>query len=110
MNNMNSVNHQTQHNDEIILDAAQSNINDPEKEAVSYHASDTPWLNIQYGLVMIAIMAIPPLIPGVTIQLLIMGYMFVIVLIYTMAAILTAMRVLRPTKISKRSKNKMQYR
>lgn len=79
------------------------------KEPVSHYTPDSLWSNLKYGLGMLAVIAIPPLIPGASVRFLIMGYMFVIVSIYTVAAIVVAMRVLRPTKVARRGKNRMNY-
>ena len=69
----------------------------------------TPYSNLKYGLAMLAVIIIPPLTPGASVRLLIMGYMFVIVSIYAVAAIVAAIRVLRPSKASKRVKNRLKY-
>jgi hypothetical protein len=59
--------------------------------------------NIKYGVGMLAFIAIPPLIPGVTIRIIIMGYMCVIVGIYLAAAIVAAIRVRHPARRRKRT-------
>jgi hypothetical protein len=59
--------------------------------------------NIKYGVGMLAFIAIPPLIPGVTIRIIIMGYMCVIVGIYLAAAIMAAIRVRHPARRRKRA-------
>ena len=121
---MNKATSQTQQKETVILDTTQSipetrqqttlatqpNTDSSRKESISNYTPDSLWSNLRYGLGMIAVIVIPPLIPGVSVRLLIMGYMFVIVSIYLVAAIVTAMRVLRPTKIAKRGKNRMNYR
>ena len=63
---------------------------------------DSPMSNIKYGVGMLAFIAIPPLIPGVTIRILIIGYMCSIVSIYTVAAIVTAIRIRHPSRRRKR--------
>lgn len=90
--------------------ASQPNSNSYGKKPVSNYTPDSLWSNLRYGLGMLAVIVIPPLIPGASVRLLIMGYMVVIVSIYTVAAIVTAKRVLRPTKVSKRAKDRMNYR
>ncbi len=65
---------------------------------------DSPWSkikygsNIKYGLGMLAFMAIPPLIPGVTTRIIIIGFMGVIISIYTAAGVMAAIRVRHPTR------------
>jgi len=59
---------------------------------------DSPMSNIKYGVGMLAFIAIPPLIPGVTMQTIIIGYMCVIVSIYMAAAIIAAIRVRHPAR------------
>ena len=54
--------------------------------------------NIKYGAGMLAFIAIPPLIPGVTTRIIIMGYMCLIVGIYLAAAIVAAIRVRHPAR------------
>lgn len=52
--------------------------------------------NIKYGVGMLAFMAIPPLIPGVTTRIIIISFMCVIVSIYTAAAVMAAIRARHP--------------
>jgi hypothetical protein len=59
--------------------------------------------NIKYGVGMLAFIAIPPLIPGVTMRIIIMGYMCVIVGFYLAAAIVAAIRVRHPAHRRKRA-------
>lgn len=54
--------------------------------------------NVKYGVGMLAFIAIPPLIPGVTTRIIIIGYMCVIVGIYLAAAIVAAIRVRHPAR------------
>lgn len=89
--------------------ASRPNSNSYGKKPVSHYTPDSLWSNLRYGLGMMAVIVIPPLIPGASVRLLIMGYMFMILSIYTVAAIETAMRVRRPTKVSKRGKDRMYY-
>jgi hypothetical protein len=63
---------------------------------------DSPMSNIKYGVGMLAFIAIPPLIPGVTIRLIIIGYMCLIISIYMAAAIMAAIRIRHPTLWRKR--------
>ena len=63
--------------------------------------------NIKYGLGMLAFIAIPPLIPGVTTRIIIMGYMCVIVGIYLAAAIVAAIRARHPARRGKRAYSKL---
>jgi hypothetical protein len=59
--------------------------------------------NIKYGVGMLAFIAIPPLIPGVTTRIIIMGYMCMIVGIYLAAAIVAAIRERHPVRRVKRT-------
>ena len=69
---------------------------------------DSPMSNIKYGVGMLAFIAIPPLIPGVTIRTIIIGYMCLIVSIYTVAAIVTAIRTRHPAR--RRTRHNKNYR
>ena len=64
----------------------------------SEYIPDSVWVNIRYGLGMMAFIAIPPLIPGATVKLLIMGYVSVINGIYIAAAIMSAIQARHPTR------------
>ena len=68
---------------------------------------DSPMSNIKYGVGMLAFIAIPPLIPGVTMRIIIIGYMCVIVSIYMAAAIIAAIRVRHPE--SRRKRHNQNY-
>ena len=59
---------------------------------------DSPLTNIKYGVGMLAFIAIPPLIPGVTTRSIIIGFMCVIVSIYTAAGIVVAIRAHHPAR------------
>ena len=59
---------------------------------------DSPMSNIKYGVGMLAFLAIPPLIPGVTIRIIIIGYTCLIVSIYMAAAIVAAIRLRHPAR------------
>ena len=82
--------------------ASQANSNSYEKEPVSNYTPDSLWSNLRYGLGMLAVILIPPLIPGASVPLLIMGYMGVIVTIYVLLAIARAIIIYRPTKWPKK--------
>jgi len=90
--------------------ASHVNSNSYGEKPVTNYTPDSLWSNFRYGLGMTAVIIIPPLIPGSSVRLLIMGYMFVIVSIYSVAAIMAAMRALRPTKVSKRGRGRKHYR
>ena len=81
--------------------------NDTPTRVVNDH-DDSPMSNIKYGVGMLAFIAIPPLIPGVTIRTIIIGYMCLIVSIYTVAAIVTAIRIRHPTR--RRTRHNKYYR
>lgn len=68
----------------------------------SEYIPDSVWVNIRYGLGMMAFIVIPPLIPGASVRLLIMGYMSVIVGIYLAVGIMAAVRARHPTRNHKR--------
>jgi len=59
---------------------------------------DSPMSNIKYGVGMLAFMTIPPLIPGVTTRIIIIGYMCVVVSIYMAVTIMAAIRVRHPAR------------
>ena len=59
---------------------------------------DSALVNIRYGLGMTAFIVIPPLIPGATINLLIMGYMSVINGIYIATGIMSVIQARHPTR------------
>jgi len=63
--------------------------------------------NIKYGVGMLAFIAIPPLIPGVTTRIIIMGYMCLIVGIYLAAAIVAAIRERQPVRRVKRTQSRL---
>lgn len=77
-----------------------------QKESVSSYTPDSLWSNFGYGLAMLAVIVVPPLIPGASVRSLIMGWMLVIVSIYLLAAIVSMIRTLRPTKVSIKGKNR----
>ena len=66
---------------------------------------DPLWSNIKYGSGMLAFIVIPPLLPGVTTRIIIIGYMCVIVSIYTAAGIMAAIRIRHPTSKHIRGRN-----
>ena len=101
---MNRTFSQTQQKIELVTDCAQPISNSSQKEAISYYKKDSLWSNFRYGLSMLAILVIPPLIPDATVRSVIMGYMFVIVGIYTIIAMAAAIKTLRPTKTPKRGR------
>ncbi len=76
------------------------------KEKDYENISDSLWSSLKYGLGMITVIVIPPLIPGASVRLLIMGYMFAIVGIYATATIVVATRAIRPAQPTKRRMNK----
>ena len=63
---------------------------------------DSLMSNIKYGVGMLAFIAVPPLIPGVTIRIIIIGCMCLIVSIYMAAAIAAAIRIRHPVRRRKR--------
>ena len=113
---MNKLTSQPQHMKTTIMNRGQPTLEAQQQTTVTskpnndssgkeYNSFDTPdslWSNLIYGLGMLAVIVIPPLIPGASVRLLIMGYMILIVSIYTLAVIVAAMRILRPTQASKR--------
>jgi len=59
---------------------------------------DSIWVNILYGLGMLAFIIIPPLIPGTSTRILIIGYISVVCGVYIAAAVMSAVRTIYPTK------------
>lgn len=68
---------------------------------------DSYMSNIKYGVGMLAFIAIPPLIPGVTTRIIIMGYMCLIVGIYLAAAIVAGIRERHPARRVKRTQSRL---
>ena len=64
----------------------------------SEYIPDSVWVNIRYGLGMMAFIVIPSLILGASVNLLIMGYMSVIVGIYIAAGIMSVIQARHPTR------------
>lgn len=91
-----------QHDDSASL----SNSHKDNPTLVVSDNDDSPMSNIKYGVGMLAFIAIPPLIPGVTIRIIIIGYMCLIVSIYTAAAIVAAVRIRHPARRRQRRTQK----
>ena len=90
------------YNDEVASVATQAQTIIPQ-QAVPIaprheYTPDSVWVNIRYGLGMFAFIAIPPLLPGATVNSVIMGYMSVIFGIYFIIGIMTAVRIKYPTR------------
>lgn len=81
-------------NDEIVSGATQTKkLQETVPITASYeYIPDSVCVNIRYGLGMVAFIVIPPLIPGASTKLLIMGYMLVITGIYIAAGIMSVIR------------------
>jgi len=88
----------SQHDDSASL----SNSDNDTPTLVVKDNDGSPMSNIKYGVGMLAFIAIPPLIPGVTIRIIIIGYMCLIVSIYMAAAIVAAIRIRHPARRRKR--------
>jgi len=110
MSVMNKSTSQYQQKKIPVQDKNQLNGDIAKKAPITSNTPVSLWSNFWYGLGMLAIIVVPPLIPGTTIRSLIMGYMFMIVSIYTIAAISTAIKTLNPTKTPKRGNYKMSNR
>ena len=91
-------------------DTTQPKSDSSRKDSIIDNMPGSLWSNLQYGLGMAAIIVIPPLIPGSSVRLLIMGYMFLIVSIYVVAAIASAMKTFGYTKTVKRGRQTIHYR
>lgn len=65
--------------------------------------SNSIWSNLIYGLIMLVIIAVPPLIPGASIRVLIMGYILLLLAIYATATIVALKRTLQPVQTSRRT-------
>ncbi len=107
---MNSTMRPTQQKESVASNTIKPNSKIYDKGANPQPAQLLEWSNLKYGLFMIAIIAIPPLIPGASVRLLIMGYMAVIVSIYTALAVVAAVRTYRPVKATKMRTSNMSYR
>jgi hypothetical protein len=107
---MNRAINQTQQRKSITTDTLKPNSNNSDKDTNSAHTPLLEWSNLKYGLFMTAVIVIPPLIPGASIRLLIMGYMFTIVGIYAYLAVAVAMRKNKPLKSSKNRMRRSDYR
>ena len=90
-------------------DTVQPKSDSSRKDSIIDNTPDSLWPNLRYGLGMVAIIVIPPLIPGSSVRLLIMGYMLLIVSIYTAAAIASAMQTFGYTKLVKRGKQRRNH-
>jgi len=103
---MNKTTRQAQQKETKVLNAAQSlqettqatQLNSVKQESLSSYTPDSLWSNIKYGLGMLAIIVIPPLIPGTSVRTLIMAYMAVVIGIYLVAGIIAAARARHPTR------------
>ena len=84
------------------VSASLSNSDNDAPALVVNDNDDSPMSNIKYGVGMLAFIAIPPLIPGVTIRIIIIGYMCLIISIYMAAAIVAAIRIRHPALWQKR--------
>jgi len=107
---MNRAAYQSQQKEPVTSNKIKLNAKISGKDINLDNASLLDWSNLKYGLFMIAVIVIPPLIPGASVRLLIMGYMIVIVSIYAVLAIISAVRTFRPTKAPKRRKSSINYR
>ena len=91
-------------------DMPQLNSDSSRKDSIIDNTPDSLWSNLRYGLGMLAIIVIPPLIPGSSVRLLIMGYMFLILSIYVVATIASALETFGYTKTAKRGRQRMNHR
>ena len=107
---MNNVTRQTQQKKISTHDMAKLNSDSSRKNSIIDNAPDSLWSNFRYGLGMVAIIIIPPLIPGSSVRLLIMGYMLLIISIYGVAAIASAMETFGYTKSVKRGRQRVNHR
>ena len=90
-------------NPQYDASASLLNSNSGAPTAVVNDNHNSPLPNIKYGVGMLAFMAIPPLIPGITTRIIIISFMCVIVGIYTAAGIMAAIRVRHPARQRKRA-------
>lgn len=59
---------------------------------------DSPLSNVKYGAGMLAFIVIPPLVPGTTPRIIIIGVMCLIISIYTAAGLMAAIRKRQPVR------------
>ena len=79
------------------------------KEKKANNLPVSRWSNFKYGLGMTAIIFLPPLIPGASVKILIMGNMGLINIVYIACAISVAMNKMFPTQQSKRGSYIRRY-
>ena len=79
------------------------------KEKKTNTLLDSKWSNFKYGLGMIAIIIIPPLIPDASVKILIIGYMSLINIVYIACAVSVAINKIFPAQPSKRGSHIRRY-
>ena len=67
---------------------------------------DSRWSNFKYVLFMAVIIAAPPLIPGASVKILIMGYMGLINIVYIACASIAMYKILSPQPYNRGGKNR----
>ena len=69
-----------------------------QKDRTYVYAPDSLWSNLRYGLGTLAVILLPPLIPGVTGRELIMGYMGALVTVFSVVCVWGMVRSLYPSE------------
>ena len=68
--------------------------------------ADSIWSNLRYGIAMLAIIVLPPLIPGVSLPMVIVGYMSVVIIAYSLTCIWAIKNKLKPVDLNGRRRHK----
>lgn len=97
------------HNHNKITDQLNLDKKLSEQETHPDYLQHSLWSNLWYGLIMLAIIILPPLIPGASTQVLVASYIGIVVAVYTAVLIVKIFTVLRdkgaPKKRSSRRHN-----
>ena len=62
------------------------------------YTPDSIWSHVWYGTGALIVVSIPPLIPGITVRMLVLGYAGVAVTVYGIVCVWGIIRCLRPSK------------
>jgi hypothetical protein len=107
---MSRASYQTQQKEPLTTNTFKPNSEISDKDTSSAHTPLLDWSNLKYGLFMILVIVIPPLIPGASVRSIIMGYMFTIVGFYAYLAIAVGMRRNKALKSYKNRMSRSDYR
>jgi len=92
--------------DEIDAETTKTHTEIKQKTSDSLPDSDSLWTNVWYGLGMLAFIVTPALIPGVSVRIIIIGYVSLVISIYILAGLITGVRTMNPGKNHKRRRNR----